>query len=228
MKIFVAIPVYDGKLQVQTVKCLLEETTVANGLGDELRVNFLPSCSVPAQGRNQLVQAFMDSDCDKLFFLDADITFEPGSIVRLAHMPVDFVGACYRYKKSDELYPINWLHKPELRADKFGLLEVAMLPTGFLALSRKVFEDFKRRYPGREYEHWGKKAYAYFQMIFKDGCLHSDDTYFCKEWVEMGGKIFLDPEIPLAHWDANPTAYLGHIGNWLKRNAGIPLNDGAA
>lgn len=221
MKIFVAIPVYDGKLQVQTVKCLLEETTIANGIGDELRVNFLPSCSVPAHGRNQLVQLFIESDCDTLVFLDADLTFKPGSIVKLAHMPVDVVGGCYRFKHKDEMYPVKWLDKANLQADQYGLLEVAMLPTGFLALSRKAFEDFRKAYPGREYEHWGTKTYGYFQMTFKDGNLYSDDTYFCKEWVEMGGKIYLDPEIELSHWDSFPTPYKGHIGNWLKKRNGI-------
>lgn len=226
MKIFVAIPVYDGKLQVQTVKCLIDEAIIANEFGDELRVNFLPSCSVPAQGRNQLVQMFLESDCDKLFFLDADLTFEPGAIVKLCHMPADFVGGCYRYKSKDESYPINWLPKAELQADKYGLLEVAMLPTGFLALSRNVFESFKKSYPGREYAHWGSQAFAYFQMVFKDGALWSDDSYFCKEWVDSGGKIYLDPEIKLSHWDFNPTPFQGHIGNWLKRNAGIPIAGG--
>lgn len=221
MKIFVAIPVYDGKLQVQTVKCLLEETTVANLFGDELRVNFLPSCAVPAHGRNQLVELFLESDCDRLFFLDADLTFEPGSIVKTCHMPVDFVGGCYRFKCNDEKYPIAWLSKPELQADKNGLLEVAMLPTGFLALSRKVFEDFRKAYPGREYEHWGKPAFAYFQMFFKNGALYSDDSGFCKEWIESGGKIHLDPTISLTHWDSFPTPFYGHIGNWLRRNAGL-------
>jgi glycosyltransferase involved in cell wall biosynthesis len=226
MKIFVAIPVYDGKLPVQTVKCLCEETTVANGVGDELRVNFLPSCSVPAQGRNQLVQMFLESDCDRLFFLDADLTFLPGSIIKLAHMPVDFVGGCYRYKSRDECYPINWLPKSELYANELGLLEVAMLPTGFLSLSRNVFESFRKHYPGREYEHWGSKAYAYFQMYFKDGALYSDDAGFCKEWAESGGKIYLDPELTLVHWDFNPTAHPGHIGNWLKTKNGITQSEG--
>ncbi len=224
MKIFVAIPVYDGKLQVQTVKCLLDEAIVANGFGDEIRVTFLPSCSVPAQGRNQLVQMFLDSDCDKMFFLDADITFEPGMIVKLGRMPVDFVGGCYRFKSPDECYPINWMPNPELQADEFGLLEVAMLPTGFLCLSRKVFETFKEAYPGREYSHWGINSYAFFQMFFKEGALYSDDAGFCKEWLAMGGKIHLDPEIALTHWNSMPTPFEGHIGNWLKRRNGIPLS----
>lgn len=215
MKIFVAIPVYDGKLQVQTVKCLLEETTIANGLGDELRVNFLPSCAVPAHGRNQLIELFLESDCDKLFFLDADITFQQGAIVKTCHYPQDIVGGCYRFKCNEEKYPIDWI-PGELQADKHGLLEVAMLPTGFLSISREALDKFRKAYPGREYDHWGKSAFAYFQMFFKNGALYSDDSGFCKEWREAGHKIYLDPEITLVHWDSYPTPFSGHIGNWLK------------
>lgn len=219
MKIFVAIPVYDGKLQVQTVKCLLTETYLANQVGDELRVNFLPSCAVPAHGRNQLVELFLESDCDRLFFLDADITWQPGDLLKVCHHAVDLVGGCYRFKCKEEKYPISWIPGP-MRGIKTGestaLLEVGMLPTGFLALSRKVFEDFRHAYPGREYTHWDKPAYAYFQMFFKKGALYSDDSGFCREWIEAGGKIYLDPEIGLEHWDQFPTPFPGHIGNWLK------------
>lgn len=227
MKIFVAIPVYDGKIQVQTVKCLLEETTVAAGIGDELRVNFIPNCSVPAQGRNQLVSMFLKSDCEKLFFLDADITFTPGSLLKVAHMPVDFVGGCYRFKKEEEVYPINWIPGRDLWIDKFGLLEVTMLPTGFLALTRNVFGLLKEAYPGREYKHWDSEAYTYFQTLFEDGRFYGEDTYFCKEWIDIGGKIFLDPELELTHWGSNPTPHVGHIGKYLKKRAGIPITEKA-
>jgi hypothetical protein len=220
MKIFVAIPVYDSKLQVQTVKCLLEEQLLSRMSGDDFQFAFLPSCSVPAAGRNQLVQQFMSSECDKLFFLDSDITFDLGSILKIARKPVDFIGGCYRFKKDEESYPLTWLDKKELWANEHGLLEVETLPNGFLCLSRKVFEDLKAAHPEREYEHEGNKAFCYFQMIFKDGYLHSEDTYFCKEWREIGGQVFLDPEITLTHWDFNKP-YIGHIGNWLKSRSGI-------
>lgn len=225
MKIFVAIPVYDGKLPVQTAKCLFDEVSVANGLGDELRVNFLPSCSVIAHGRNQLTQMFLDSDCDRLFFLDSDITFLPGNLVKLCHMPFDFVGGCYRYRDKTEAYPISWLPGEELWANKFGLLEVAMLPTGFLSLSRNVFEKFREAYPNRQYSHWGASMYGYFQMAFKDGTMHSDDSYFCKEWRDIGGKIYLDPEQTLVHWDFNPTPHAGNIGSYIRRNTPKEMSD---
>lgn len=224
MKIFVAIPVFDGKLQVQTVKCLLDEKTIATGIGDDLLVNFLPNCSVPAYGRNSLVQNFMESDCDKLIFLDSDITFELGALVKLSHQPVDFVGGCYRFKDEKEHYPVSWLPKEELWADKHGLLEVETLPTGFLCLSRRVFEKFKEFYPGREYEHFGHMAYCYFQMIFKDGMMHSEDSYFCKEWIAAGEKVYLDPNISLDHWDSSPRPFNGNIGRWLKNRNHVPKN----
>lgn len=220
MKIFVAIPVYDGKLHVQSVRSLFSEQYIANGIGDDLRVNFLTSMAGIALGRNQLAYEFMDSDCDRMVFLDSDVTFEPGALVKLAHMPADFVGGCYRYKRTEECYPMGWLHDPEkkgLWADKNGLIEVNGLPTGFLALSRKVFQTMKDKFPERELkEHFGHKGFAYFQMPFIDGHLHGEDNFFCREWRDAGGKIYLDPEIKLTHWDFNPTPHVGHIGSWLK------------
>jgi hypothetical protein len=216
MKILVAIPVYDGKLFVQTARCLLDEQAVASGCGDELQVRFLPSCSHPAMGRNQLAQDFLDSDSERLIFLDADVTFEPGALVKLAHSPVDFVGGAYRFKLDQENYPVGWIaEQKELWANEHGLLEVASLPGGFLSLSRKVFESFKSAYPGREYEHFGKSAFCFFQMIFQNGNLYGEDSFFCKEWRDCGGQVWLDPEIKLTHWDFN-RPFVGHIGDWLK------------
>jgi len=219
MKIFVAIPVYDAKLQVQSVKCLLDEREVSDGVGDELQIRFLPTCSHAAMGRNQLAQDFLDSDCDRLVFLDADVTFLPGSILKIAHHSVDFVGGAYRFKLDQENYPVGWLKKDELWSNELGLIEVATLPGGFLSLSRKVFDDLRAHHPDREYEHFGKKSHCYFQMLFMDGHLYGEDSYFCKEWRDTGGKVYLDPELTLTHWEFNKP-YVGHIGNWLKSRGG--------
>jgi hypothetical protein len=175
VKILVATPVYDGKLPVETVRSLLNEQAVANGSGDEIQVRFLPACSHPAMGRNQLAQDFLDSDADRL-------------------------------------------DTPQLWANEYGLLEVTTLPGGFLSLSRKVFETLKAAHPERGYEHFGNQAHCYFQMLFTEGHLFGEDSYFCKEWRDTGGKVFLDPELTLTHWDFN-RPFKGHIGNWLKGRA---------
>lgn len=216
MKILVAIPVYDGKLPVETVRCLLNEKMIAFGNGDEIQVLFLPNCSHAAMGRNQLVQNFMDSECERLIFLDADVTCELGAISKIAHRKADFVGGAYRFKIDSESYPVGWKEDvKDLWANEEGLLEVNSLPGGFLSLSRKVFESLKAAHPEREYEHFGKTAHCYFQMRFENGSLYGEDSFFCKEWRDIGGKVFLDPEIIITHWEFNKP-YVGHIGNWLK------------
>lgn len=223
MKISVGLPVYDGKVCFQQVGCLLTEISIAFQMGDQLTVRFLPSCTNLAMGRNQIVKDFLASDDEKLVFLDADVTFEPGSLVRLAHYPVDLVGGAYRLKKhGDEDYPVGWIEEgADLWANEHGLLEVKMVPTGFLALSREGLAKFREAYPGREYESRGELSYCYFQIPYKNGFLYTEDAYFCEEWRAMGGKVYLDPMIHLTHWDQN-IPFPGHIGNWLKNRAEIP------
>lgn len=223
MRIFVAIPTYDGKPPAGMVASLLDERVAAQVMGHDMVVNFLPSCSVPASGRNHLVKEFLDSGCDKMFFLDSDITWPTGHLIKLCMYPEEFVGGCYRFKRDEESYPVSWLPDPEgkgLWANERGLIEVETLPTGFLAISRSVFEKFHEHFPGRAYEHEGNSMFSYFEMRFVEGQgLHSDDTYFCKLWREIGGKVWLDPEITLTHWEFNPKPFEGHIGNWLKNRS---------
>lgn len=219
MKIFVAIPVYDGKLSIQTVTCLMAEQALAIGIGDELQVRFMTGNAGIVQGRNQLAYEFMETDFDRMVFLDSDVTFDPGALIKLAYMPVDFVGGAYRHKRDTESYPVIWQDKPELWSNKYGLLEVDCLPTGFLALSRKVFETIRQKYPERTLTHFGEKSFSYFQMPVQDGVLYGEDFYFCKEWKTLGGQIFLDPETNLTHWGFAPTPYVGHVGKWLKTRA---------
>lgn len=214
MTILVAMPVYDGKVPVQTVKSLLDERAAAVMVGDDLLVEFLSGCSHPGQGRNQLAQAFMDSNCERLVFLDSDVTWDVGNLIKIARYPVDFVGGCYRHKREEETYPIHWLPDPKLKglhSNEFGLIEVASLPGGFTSLSRNVFESLKDAHPEREFEFMGHKMHGYFEMPFNSG----EDGYFCKSWRDIGGKVFLDPLIKLTHWDFRPTPYVGDIGKWL-------------
>ena len=213
-KISVGIPVYDGKLQMQSVACLLTETSLATSLGIRLRVNFLPSCTNLALGRNQLVKEFLAIGADKLVFLDADVTFEPGSLIKLATHKVDFVGGAYRLKTNEERYPVHLLSEAkELGPD--GLVEVAMVPTGFLALSRNVFEKFEASYPDRRYTIDGEESYCYFQIPYHNGALFTEDSYFCKEWREAGGTVYLDPTPTLTHWHFN-TPFRGNFNSWVR------------
>lgn len=215
------MPIYDGKIPFKAVGGLMTEQLIASGLGDDLCFWPLPYCSNLTTGRDELVDAFLKSECDKLFFLDSDITWEPGAIVRLAHKPQDFVTGCTRYKKDLEGYPILFLEDPILTdehflMDKHGLMEIKMIGTAFMCLSRKVFEDIARAHPERTYEAYGGKMFQnFFQMPFEGRELYGEDSWFCKTWRDVGGKIWLCPELEITHWKFDQP-YVGHIGKWLR------------
>ncbi len=230
MKILVAVPVYARTLPIQTVKCLMREQLHALLVdGDEFHFHFLPACSHAAMGRNQIAADFLAGTCDVLVFVDADVTTETtGAVAKIARLALkhqQVVGGAYRYKYDPEEYPVAWLPGP-LRgvnlSDSTALLEVQTLPGGFLAIPREVFEKLKAAHPERKYEHAGHKFHCFFQFAYVHGAMYGEDSLFCREWLEAGGKIYLDPEIALTHWDES-RPFAGHIGNWLKARAPVPI-----
>ncbi len=222
MKIFVAIPGRSHSLDFNVTACLMEEHEIASQVGVKLHFDLFPSSGGIADGRNFLVEDFMKTDCDKMVFLDSDITFEKGALLKLALKPVDFVGGAYRYKQPVETYPIRFTKEVEeganMWADQNGLIEVSGLPFGFCCLTREVFKKFDEKFPERKNNNFGRRSTAYFQFPIIDGILWGEDYSFCNEWRAMGGKIYLDPEIELTHWDFKPVSYKGHIGNWIKNS----------
>jgi hypothetical protein len=213
MKIYVAIPAYDRKIACETARSLLNEQGAAALAGVEMEVAFIPGSSLITQARNQAVKGFFDSGADKMLFLDADVGFDVGSIIRIASHPEDFVGGAYRYKDDAEGYPVGWLEdRDELWADPAtGLLEVGMLPGGFMCLTRDVFVKLSEAFPDRKYTFHGIPFHAFFHCPPGDG----EDGAFCRDWRSTGGKIWLDPELTLTHVEGGKS-YIGHIGKWLR------------
>jgi len=212
MKVHVSIPAYDRKITCETARSLLNEQGAAHLAGIDLQVTFIPGSSLITQARNQAVKEFIDSDADRLVFVDSDVAWDVGSVLKIASHKVDFCGGAYRYKDNVEGYPVGWLDKDELWADpETGLLEVAMLPGGFLSLSRDVFLKLSKAHPNRVYSFHGHPFHAFFHCPPGDG----EDGAFCRDWRDIGGQVWLDPELSLTHVDG-AQKYPGHIGNWLK------------
>lgn len=225
MKILVAMLSYDGKIDVDVALNMVNEKAVSLMLGDDLVFEVLRGSSHLASARNQMAKAFMESDCDRLVFLDSDLLWEAGSISKIARFPQEFVGGCYRYKSAKEGYPVTWLDDPDgkgLFSNENGLIEVASVPTGFLSLSRTVFAKMVLNDPNRIYFHQGHELFAYFEMPYDQKQLWQEDAHFCRSWRELGGKVFLDPMLKFSHLNFAPIAYTGCIGEFLGGMRPIP------
>jgi hypothetical protein len=141
--------------------------------------------------------------------LDDDLSWEEGAVNRLLSHPCDVVGGVYP-KRSDPLcYPVRRLPHGEFD-QKTGLLEVELLPTGFLRITRTCLEAMVKEYPHLAYDDDavpGGVSHALFWVELQDDPdkagkrrIVGEDFSFCQKWRAMGGKVYADTLLRFRHW----------------------------
>jgi hypothetical protein len=184
--------------------------------------------SLVHRARNVAVGRFMQkTDCEYFMFIDADIDFEPESVVRLIKSGHDLSCACYpkkvvmweqaakAVKEGDDRnmamlassLVVNFgAHRISVEN---GFIPVLDGPTGFMVIKRDVFKKLEEKFP----ELWCKNDHqnrdfdeyhaAFDTMIDPESRRFlSEDYAFCRRWQQCDGKIYAD---------INTT--LGHVGN---------------
>lgn len=209
MLVCVGIPTIDGKVCAQTVDSLLAEQVLAQRQGVHLLVQWEIGCSLIGPARNKLARQFLDiPQAACLVFVDADISWKGGDLVRLAQRAEPVVGGTYRAKQEDERFHVRGT--PEPVGD---LYKVEGLPGGFLKIDRSAFEAIK---PELYKESSGRVVADYFPTGMHGGRLWGEDYGFCRLWRETGGDVWLDPSIRLRHHDGT-RAFDGDPKAWLER-----------
>jgi hypothetical protein len=221
MHVTVAIPAYSGTVHLGTMRSLftdlltLQEKGIAWTLDDEVGNGLI------AQARGHLVAKFLASDSDVLVFVDSDVCWEAGALVRLVEHPVDFVAGIYPQRRDPPDYCVKWLEKEELHADpETGLLEVEGVPAGFLKMSRVMLQAMVEHYPDTIFHCEpapDKQAWHLFGDYRVGKYLMGEDYAFCRRWKDIGGKVWIDPEMQMGH--VGNKTFPGHLGEWLRSRA---------
>jgi hypothetical protein len=171
---FVATPSYGGVLTSTYVRSLLGLVNLAWTHGFAVQTRFLDGDSLITRARNRLVAEFMaDTRWTHLFWIDADIGFEPEAALRLLLAGREVVAGIYPHKtdgwpagglqapmpagstRADfearhAHFPFNALPEPR-QVDADGFVEVLDAPTGFMLIERSVFTRLAAAMPGLRY-----------------------------------------------------------------------------
>ena len=216
--IFIAIPAYTGQMHMATFRSLMHDFMAFKERGDEVEVFDEVGNAMIGDARAIICQHFLESAATHLIFIDSDIGWEKGALLKLVDHGEDFVGGAYPYRRDPIDFPVSWnTDAKELWANDKGLLEVWGLPAGFMCLSRAMVERMVRSYPNLEFytkDTKAEKAYALFDPYRIGRIKFGEDYSFCRRWRDIGGKVWLDPEIKLGHIGFK--TFVGTIGSWLK------------
>lgn len=203
--LMVAIPAYDGKLNIKSAFALARLAQIAPSYGVKLYLSHLSGCSLITQARNSLVADFMTTDADALLFVDSDVIVSPEAILRLFALSIgkDITAGIYPRRGSDRKFFVDMPTDDQKRLmfDKDGLLKVNRIGTGFMMIQRHVIEGMIAKHPEWGYENNVDKRtdYALFDFCIKDGQYFGEDYTFCDRATADGYSIYLDPSISLPH-----------------------------
>ena len=87
--LMIAIPAYDGKLNIKTAFALAQLMPKALSLGVSVFLSDMSNCSIITMARNSLVNEFLKTDAQDMLFIDSDVIVQPEQIIRLLALSTD-------------------------------------------------------------------------------------------------------------------------------------------
>lgn len=187
MRVLVATPCYGAMLCLNYVTSVIRLKTACIQAGVDLEFLFKTD-SLITRARNHCVSHFLDGDWSHLFFIDADIGFEPSAALRLINAGHDVAAGIYPIKSEGAGFPID--RDVIGSQDEHGFAEANEAPTGFMCITRRVFERLLNQKIGRN---------EFFDTMHDGPEYLSEDYAFCRRWRNAGGRIHVDMRSDLTH-----------------------------
>lgn len=137
--VFVATPVYDGKLAHQYLSSYMQSFTDCMRGDIVIAPEFAVAFSLVQYARNWLIYQFLQEPLfTHLMWIDSDLGWQPDAIRRLVQSGKDVIGGSYTTKSPTKpIYPFVACGPVD---EKTGIQEVSSLPGGFLLMSRKAVQ----------------------------------------------------------------------------------------
>jgi hypothetical protein len=185
-------------------------------------------CPYISAARATMLRKALDAKADVIVFIDHDVSWAPGDMLKLIETEGDVVAGTYRFKKDEEVYmgTVFDLDGAPLVRLKDGALKAQSVPAGFLKITRAAVNLFMDKYPELVYGETCHPHIDLFNHGVHDKVWWGEDYSFCRRWREAGGDIWLVPDLNIDHNNADGTCFPGNFHQFLLRQPG-GLNDPA-
>ena len=222
MKLLVSTPAFGGQATIQYFEsvnhcCLM---AMSEGLLEKFEIHFQDNEALIHRARDRAADKFLRGDYDKLLTIDADIEFDYEDFRKIVLSPKDITGGLYPLKAFPVVMNFNplpgkgdefWKSHRGMDYDAFkkfretygDLVEVRHIATGFMCVTRRVFE--KLRETSGTYSTWDASSgdfarfFHFYESGVHEGQLESEDWSFTRRAREAGFEAYIDTRITLGH-----------------------------
>lgn len=195
MRLLIAIPSYDRRIDIDIVKGLLNL--------ERSKVDFdliMPVSSHISRNRNLAVHETLKENYEWLLFWDSDIGIEDGFLQKMLDTAyqhdAQIVCGCYTMKEENAKYVLGIKNGPKYEnlTEIKQVREVDAGGTGILLIKREVLATLT--------EPW-------FTIVDGENLyVMPEDFEFCRKAKEAGFKIMADPRFQTRHYGIKPYTHV--------------------
>lgn len=171
--------------------------------------------------RAKMLRKALDHDADVIVFLDYDLAWPAGEILKLIETEGDVIAGTYRCKIDTEQYMGAVYSGPDgtpiVRED--GCIKAAVAPAGFLKVTKDAIDMFMGAYPELCYGPRYRQSVDLFNHGAHERLYWGEDYAFCRRWREKCGDVWIKPDLSLTHW-MGEKPYPGNFHQHLLRQPG--------
>ena len=203
--VMIAVPSYTGQVHIATMRSIISDVARLMSRGDYVTIVDDIGAADIYDIRARLVARFLSTEATHLMMVDNDVAWAPGGICRLVDHDLDCVAAIYPKRTLPPQYCMRFVDDKEglVQDPNTGLIEVAGISAGFLCMGRSMLK--------RMVEHYRNDPVAGVYIrddqeivgiwdIYRTGTQKLGEDYsFCQRWRDIGGRIWIDPTIQMAH-----------------------------
>lgn len=238
-KLFLATPMFGGQCSGMFARSLADLTSICSRNGIPLQMYFLFNESLITRARNYCVDEFLRSGATHLMFIDSDISFDANDIIAMMAMninsPEKYKLICGPYPKKTiswekikmavdkgfadkdpralENFVGDYVFNPKSGVESFKIsepIEVREGGTGFMMISRTIFEKYDIFFPQYKYKpdhirtenfDGTREIMCYFNAEIDPESKRylSEDYFFCYNVQKMGESVWFCPWMKLKH-----------------------------
>jgi hypothetical protein len=190
---YIATPAYDGKVNSEYALSLAQGMQALALYGINATAAVMGNGAFIDLARNAFVRMFLQTECTHLFFIDADLEFEPHAMAALITANEPICAGMYRRRQEPEDYPCRWVSAPDggglwVKDNRWLLCD--RVPTGFMCIRRDVVEamaaeSVKLNLPGKNEKDTPRLFYTF---VNDDNAFVGEDFAFCEDYRKKYNK----------------------------------------
>ena len=215
--VVIGLPSYAGTVHIGTMRSLMCDVLALQAKGVVVSLDDECANTVIANARARIVHRFLtETDGTDLVFVDNDVLWQAHGLQRLLSYPVDVVGGAYPKRKDPIEFPVHYVdgEAGPVADHKLRLLKMGAVSGGFTRWTRHALQRLTDHYrEDLSYDEDGLQIVGLFESYkLANGQKLSEDYAICRRWTDIGGAVYLDPEIRMGHMGLK--CFEGQLGRW--------------